>query len=252
MWVHNLDPVLFSLGSFEVRWYGLVYALGFLLAGWWIGKLDVGLKKDENWDLILYILVGGILGARIFEVFWEPQYYLENLMRILYVWQGGMSFHGGLAGGALGAWLFSRRKQVSFGRIMDVLSLPLVLTAAFGRIANFVNAELVGRVWNGAWCVDFGDKVCRHPSVLYSAVKRFAVFGWLAWLYSKNKFKPGFIAWNFFFWESVGRFVVDFFRQDVLYYGWSLGQWFSVIVIVLSLWAFWKYYREDWRSLFLG
>ncbi len=250
MWI---DPVIFAIGPLEVRWYGLVYALGFLLAGWWLGKNKdkLGLETEENWDLVFYLLVGGIIGARLFEIFWEPSYYLGNLLNIFKIWQGGMSFHGGFVGGTLGAWLFCKKKKVYFAKIVDVLSLPFILALAIGRIANFINSELVGRAWSGAWCVDFGDSVCRHPSTLYAAAKRFIVFGWLAYLYNLNKFKSGFIFWNFVFWEGLGRVIVDFYRfEKVYYFGLTMGQLLSLVMVIVSLIVFWKYYRNDWKKLF--
>ena len=247
-----IDPVLFSMGALEVRWYGLVYALGFLAGGYWLQYAEkkgwIHLGKDKNWDLVMYLVVGGILGARLFEIFWEPSYYLGNLVNVLKIWQGGMSFHGGLAGGLLGLWLFARKEKKSFLKLGDLVSLPFMLALAFGRVANYINQELPGIVWNGSWCIELDG--CRHPSTLYAAGKRFLVFGWLWFLYQKDKFKPGFIMWNLIFWDGLGRVIVDFYREDVLYSGLKLGQWFSLVMVVAALYAFWKYYKDDWKKVF--
>jgi len=247
-----IDPVLFSIGALEVRWYGLVYALGFLAGGYWLQYAEkkgwIHLGKDKNWDLVMYLVVGGILGARLFEIFWEPSYYLGNLVNVLKIWQGGMSFHGGLAGGLLGLWLFARKEKKSFLKLGDLVSLPFMLALAFGRVANYINQELPGIVWNGSWCIELDG--CRHPSTLYAAGKRFLVFGWLWFLYQKDKFKPGFIMWNLIFWDGLGRVIVDFYREDVLYSGLKLGQWFSLVMVVAALYAFWKYYKDDWKKVF--
>jgi prolipoprotein diacylglyceryltransferase len=109
----------------------------------------------------------------------------------------------------------------------------------------------VGRVWAGRWCVvfpEYGD-VCRHPNMIYSFFERMAVFGWLWWLSYKKNFKEGFIFWNFVFWEGVGRIVMDFFREDTLYNGFSIGQWMSLVMVFVSGYVFLKYYKEDWKIM---
>ncbi len=256
MWLHNLDPTLFSLGPLEIRWYGLVYALGFLFTAWWLkkNKEKLGLKKDDNWDLVFYALIAGIAGARLFEIFWEPIYYLGNPLNILKIWQGGMSFHGGFVGGTIGIWWFCKKKNLSFAKVADLISLPFMLALAFGRIANFINGELWGRVSNSSWCVNFkntgGGDVCRHPSTLYAAGKRFLILGWLYFLSLKNNFKPGFIIWNFVFWEGLGRIIVDFYRFEKTYYlGFTMGQLLSLLMVLVALYAFWRYYRNDWKKI---
>lgn len=256
MWVHNLNPTLLKVGFLEVRYYGLVYVLGFFLGVYWLvylskkGKLK--LSADEIWDFTFYLMLGVLIGSRAFMIFWEPHYYLSNPVNLLKFWEGGMSFHGGLVGIALAGWLYCRKKNILFWRMADLLSAPAVLALALGRIANFINGELVGRVWNGPWCVVFPqyDEACRHPNMIYSALQRGAVFGWLLFLTLKDEFKPGFLFWNFVFWEGVGRIAVDFFREDVLYYGFSLGQWFSLVMVVAALFVFWKHYQEDWKKIF--
>ena len=123
---------------------------------------------------------------------------------------------------------------------------------SLGRIANFINGELVGRVWNGKWCVVFpGYDECRHPNMIYSFFQRMLVFGWLFFLTFWKEFKPGFVFWNFVFWEGLGRIVVDFFREDALYLSFSLGQWFSAVMVVVAIIAVVKYYRDDLKTMFL-
>lgn len=139
----------------------------------------------------------------------------------------------------------------------DILSVPTILALALGRVANFINGELVGTVWNGKWCVDFSrnqyllnpPQGCRHPQVLYSAGERLLLFGWLGWLSFREQFKPGFIFWNFVFWEGLGRFLIDFLREDILYGGFTIGQWFSAIMVLAAVIAFLKYFKEDWKQL---
>jgi len=256
MWIHNLDPTLLHLGPLEIRWYGLVYVLGFFLGIVWLNymrkKSLIPLSKDEIWDFIFYLMLGVLIGSRLFEVFWEPQIYLTHPLNFFKIWQGGMSFHGGFVGIVTAAYLYCRKKKLPFWKMADVMSIPTIFALALGRLANFVNGELVGRVWNGSWCVIFPDygPQCRHPNMIYSFFQRMIVFGWLFFLTFWREFKPGFIFWNFVFWEGLGRIIVDFFREDTLYYGFSLGQWFSAIMVVAAVIAFVKYYREDWKKIF--
>ncbi|MAG72778.1 prolipoprotein diacylglyceryl transferase [archaeon] len=257
MYIHNLNPTLLDVGPLEIRWYGLAYVLGFLLVVWWLNKKkdQLGISKDDTWDLLFYIMIGVIAGARIFEVFWEPSYYLSNPLNFFKIWQGGMSFHGGFVGIVVAVWIYCKKKQLDFWKMADILSIPAIFALALGRIANFINGELWGRAWDGSWCVNFkntgGGDVCRHPSTIYAAVKRFAVFGWLVWL-SKKEWTPGFIFWNFVFFEGLGRFIVDFFREDTLWFSLTIGQWFSVVMVLVAICVFKTKYKKDckmfWRA----
>jgi len=256
MWIHNLNPTLLNLGPLEIRWYGLVYIIGFFLAVYWMQYLSkkelFSLTKDEIWDFAFYLMLGVIIGSRLFMIFWNPEIYLYKPLNLLKIWEGGMSFHGGFMGIVAACWIYCKKKKLPFWKVADILSAPIMFALALGRVANFINGELIGRIWNGKWCVvfpDYGD-ACRHPSTLYAAGKRFIIFAWLAFLILKGKFRAGFIFWNFVFWEGLGRFIVDFYRQDALSLGLSLGQWFSAIMVVVALWVFNKYYKEDWKKLF--
>ncbi len=256
MWTYNLNPVLVHLGPLEIRWYGLVYVFGFLLAIIWLKytqkKEFISLSNDEIWDFVFYLMLGVLIGSRLFEVFWEPQLYLVHPLDLFKIWQGGMSFHGGFVGIVTAAWLYCKKNKLSFGKMADLMSVPAIFALALGRIANFVNGELVGRVWNGSWCVVFPDygPQCRHPNMIYSFFERMIVFGWLFLLTFWKEFKPGFIFWNFVFWEGLGRIIVDFFREDTRYLGFSLGQWFSTVMVVAAVIVFVKYYKQDWKKVF--
>ena len=207
--------------------------------------------KDEIWDLVFYLMLGVLIGSRLFMIFWNPEIYLFKPWNLLFIWQGGMSFHGGFVGIVTATWLYCRKRKKDFWQIADILSVPAILVLALGRIANFINGELVGRVWNGSWCVVFPqyDEACRHPNMIYSAGQRLLVFLWLGWLSWKKEFTPGFIFWNFVFFEGIGRIVMDFFREDTLYFGFSVGQWFSVVMVLVAGYMFWTKYREDWRKV---
>jgi phosphatidylglycerol---prolipoprotein diacylglyceryl transferase len=258
MYIHNLNPTLLHLGSLEIRWYGLVYVLGFFLTIWWmqylVNKGKLNLENDDVWDLGFYLILGTIVGARIFMIFWNPEVYLFKPWNLLKIWEGGMSFHGGFVGIVTACYIYCNKKRLNFWKIADILSVPTIFALALGRVANFINGELWGRTFDGKWCVNFkntgGGDVCRHPSTLYAAGKRFIVFGWLLFLSFKNELKPGFIFWNLVFWEGLGRFVVDFYRENALSFGLSLGQWFSLLMIIVAIYAFMKYYKNDCKKIY--
>ena len=255
MYIHNLNPTLLSLGPLEIRWYGLMYVLGFFLSIAWLyylrkkGKLE--LNKEQIWDFAFWLMVGVLIGSRVFEVFWQPSYFLSNPFNFLKFWEGGMSFHGGFVGIVVAAYIYCKKHRFNFWKLADAMSIPALFALALGRIANFINGELVGRPFQGKWCVLFkGYDGCRHPSTLYAAGKRFIVTGWLFLLTFWKSFKPGFIFLNFVFWEGLGRFLVDFYREDVLWFKLTIGQWFSLIMVIVALYLFVKFYKEDWRKIF--
>lgn len=241
----NLSPILFSIGNFEIRYYSLIFILGFLLALWYLLKKqkELNLSKDEVYDLIFYLILGVIISARFFHVFvFNPSYYFSNPSEILKIWHGGVSYHGGLIGAALVSYWYSKKKNISLAKLADIIVLPTALILAFGRIANFFNAELIGKTSNLPWCVNFpGYESCRHPTQLYSAIYRFAIFGYL--LFIKNS-KPGFLFWNYLLLESIGRLIVDFFRVDLTIANLTGGQWFSIAIIIISGYVLIKKYRN--------
>ncbi|MBT4604383.1 prolipoprotein diacylglyceryl transferase [archaeon] len=265
MWIHNLDPILFSLGPVSIRWYGLAYLFGALFGLWWLlflqrkGELP-DFSSDDCWDLVLYLLVGILAGSRLFMIFWQPSVYFGDPLEIFRVWHGGMSFHGGLFGIIVAGLLFARKKKgANFFVLADVAAFPMLLALGVGRLANFVNGELVGRIFDGPWCVVFPsyDESCRHPWAVYAALRRFVfafgLFGLSYFQYFRNfGFKPGFIFWNFVFWDGLGRFVLDFWRVDPLTLGLTLGQWFSLVMVVIGGWFLLLRHKEDWKKLING
>lgn len=255
MIVHKINPILLSLGPLEVRYYGLVYVLGFLLGAYVLfyyqkkGKLDI--TKNQIWDLIFYLILGVVIGARLFEVLvWNPAYYLSNPLKIFHFWEGGMAFHGGLIGVLVAGYLYKKKNpKINVLQIADILSIPALIALAFGRIANFINAELWGTLSNLPWCTKFPDvEGCRHPVQLYSAIKRFAVAGFLAILYLKPK-KHGFLLFNLILWTGIGRFFIDFLREDIQYLGLSTGQYLSILMVLVAGFILLKYYRKDFKYL---
>ncbi len=265
MFVHNINPILLTLGPLELRWYGLAYLFGFFFCIWWLQywrkKGELKLTSDEVWDFGFYLMLGALIGARLFLVFWEPTLYLKDPLEFFRVWNGGMSFHGGLVGVIIAGAIYVKKKELNFLELADLLAVPAIFGLAVGRVANFINAELYGPITNVSWCVDFSQNQyitnlpdgCRHPTPLYAAAKRFAVFGWLYFLsFSslRKQFKPGFIFWNFMFWDGLGRLILDIWRIDpVRTVTLTPGQWFSITMMAVALYFFWKNHQEDWKAL---
>ncbi len=242
MFIHNINPVLASIGSLEIRYYGLVYAIGFLIT--YIMFIKVADKhKIKNFtrekadELIIFLMLGGILGARIFDfVFYNPLTFFTNPLEILMVWHGGMSIHGGIIGSMLTAGVFSRKNKISFYKIADLTVIPLAFFLFLGRIANFINAELVGIKTNVNWCVQFPNyEGCRHPSQLYESAKNLFIFFTLLFMYTKKKLKDGVIFWSFFVLYGVLRVITNIWREDSRILGISMGQFLSIIMIIIGI-----------------
>ena len=181
MFTHSFDPVLVNFGLIEIRWYSLAYIFGILI-GWWYGKKIIikrfivekqtfNLKEFDN--LITYIVFSIILGGRIgYVIFYNLEYFLSNPLEILKIWEGGMSFHGALIGIIIGTYLFSTKKNIKTLFFLDIIACVAPIGIMFGRIANFINGELVGKVTSLSWSVVFPqiDMLPRHPSQLYEAL----------------------------------------------------------------------------------
>jgi phosphatidylglycerol:prolipoprotein diacylglycerol transferase len=259
--VHNINPTLLHLGPLEIRYYGLVYVLGFIAVFLYFRYLikhkKIKLTEDEIYDLVFYEMLGVLIGSRIIHIiFWEPMYYLSQPWKILYVWEGGMAFHGGLIGVAIATYLFWRKKEIrnkiTLAKLADYLAIPATVILAFGRIANFINGELPGKATDVSWCWYFpGYEGCRHPQVLYAAAKRFLVFGWLIFLNTK-KHKEGFIVWNMVTFFGLGRLIIDFYRDDPTLFGLTAGQYLSLIMLVLGSYVLSRYYRQDVKNMWRG
>lgn len=238
----TIDPVLLQLGPFAIRYYGLAYVLGFLFGWWWLkraarmGKLKLTDKQIE--DLIFWLMVGVVAGARFGHVlFWNLPYFLSHPLKIFAVWEGGMAFHGGLIGIIVAGWFFSRKHDISFLRLADIITIPAVFALALGRIANFANAELYGPITDASWCVNFPSiEGCRHPYQLYSALKRTTI-GVLLLMLAQKPQKDGTIFWCFLWLISAGRFMLDFLRVDTRWLGFSIGQYLSLTVLIVATFA---------------
>jgi len=246
----NISPELFKIGPFSIRYYGIIYALGFIITFFYLNylrkKSKLELSKDQIYDLIFYLVIGVVLGARIFEVLvWQPGYYFNNLSQIIAIWNGGMSFHGGLIGALLAAYIFSKKNNISLTKLADIVIIPATLALALGRIGNLLNSEIYGTVTNVSWCFNFPNVLgCRHPYQIYSSLLHFLVFGILLRMNKKER-KQGFIFWIAMLLLAIGRFILDFFREDPTFLGLNLGQYLSIILIVISSYVLIKNYKNS-------
>ncbi len=245
----NFNPEIFSLFGLSVRYYGLIYAIGFLITFFYLNYLrkknKLELSKEQIYDLIFYAIIGVVLGARIFEVlFWNPSYYFNNLLEIFAVWNGGMSFHGGLIGGLVAGYIFSKKNKISLLKIADAVTIPVIFGLALGRIGNFLNSELYGTITNVSWCVNFQDvQGCRHPYQLYESLKNFIVFFILS--FDKKDHKQGYSFLLGVSLLNIGRFILDFWKDDLHYLGLTIGQYLSLMFIVIIIYMLLKYYRKS-------
>ena len=219
MFINNFDPVAFQILSFEIRWYSLAYIIGIVI-GWMLCKkifITNSYINEKFDDYITYLIVGIILGGRIgYVIFYNPYYYLENFLDIFKIWQGGMSFHGGLLGVIVSSYIFAKKNNQNLFSYLDQVSLVAPIGIFFGRLANFINSELYGTVSDVPWSVIFikVDNLSRHPSQLYEAIlEGIILFLILIYFINKNYLnKPGLISGLFLIFYSIFRFFIEFFR----------------------------------------
>ena len=221
------------------NFYGLVYLIASIICLLVIKNYLKRKKMDQElaYGLILSLIVGLIIGARIFFCFYyEFDYFTKNFVEIFYIWQGGLSFHGGLIGLLIGGYIFCKKNKIDFLEIGDVLSIPIALFLAIGRIANFMNSELYGTITKVPWCVKFENaNGCRHPVQVYNSIINFFIFLNLLYL-SRKKMKKGTLLLLFIFLTSFLRFFIDFFRQYQNYYfGLGEGQYLNILFSIVSL-----------------
>ena len=246
MFINNFDPVAFQIMSFEIRWYSLAYILGIVI-GWilckkiFIKNSDINEKFD---DYIAYLIIGIILGGRIgYIIFYNFSYYLDNIFDIFKIWQGGMSFHGGLIGIIIVSIWFARKNNHNPFKYLDIVSYVAPIGIFFGRIANFINSELYGTETNIPWAVKFlqVDNLYRHPSQLYEAFFEGIVL-FLILLYFKNKSfvkTPGVVSGIFLIFYSIFRFFIEFFRVPdeqlgYLLFNLTMGQIISFFFLIVG------------------
>ena len=261
MYTHNLDPVLIDFGFFAVRWYSLAYIFG-IVFGWWFGKRLISkiikntkLKFEINDfdDLISYLIISIIVGGRIgYVVFYNFQYYIANPSKIIKVWEGGMSFHGALLGIIIGTYLFAKKRKLSTLFLLDIIACVAPVGIFLGRIANFINSELVGKITNVPWSVIFPlvDTIPRHPSQLYEAILEGVVLFFLMNLifFLKNT-KIGTCSYMFLILYGSFRIISEFFREPDIQVGYllgplSMGMFLSGLMILAGIIIYFKKKNE--------
>lgn len=259
----KIDPVAIQLGPLSVHWYGLMYLVAFTL--WFllarrrlshppysrIQGPGAWSKKDVE-DMLFLGLIGTIVGGRLgYVLFYKPGYYLDNPLLIFALWEGGMSFHGGLLGVIASQWWYARSRAKPFWEVMDFVAPCVPLGLAAGRLGNFINGELWGRPADPSlpWAMVFphsGSLVPRHPSQLYQFLLEGLLLFILLWMYARKERKRGHVAAAFLVGYGVFRFVAEYFREPDAFLGllamrWTMGQWLSIPMMVfgvlLWLWA---------------
>ena len=256
MIVHNFDPVLIDLGLFQIRWYSLAYILGIII-GWMYAVKIINLTTNNKYnfeqikashfnDLIIYLVVGMIIGGRLgYVFFYNFVYYSENFFEIFKLWQGGMSFHGGLLGVIVSLIFFSKKTKTNFFKFADIVSCVAPIGIFLGRIANFINGELYGKISTLPWAVIFpnGGSMARHPSQIYEAILEgiilFALINYFA-LKKKLLFKTGYISGLFLVSYSILRMLSEIFREADIHLGlffnyFSLGTLLSLATLIAGL-----------------
>lgn len=255
----EIDPVIFALGPLQIRWYGVAYVVGILL-GWRYARKLV--QNDRLWppggaristldidDFLIWATIGIVAGGRIgYVLFYDLAAVMANPVRALEIWNGGMSFHGGLLGTLLAMLLFARKRNIPLFRLFDVVCAVVPIGIFFGRLANFINSELWGRVTDVPWAFVFpnGGPFPRHPSQLYEAgLEGLALLAVLAWLiFRRQAFKsPGLVSGYFVIGYALSRIVVEFYREPDAHIGYLAGGWLtmgmvlSLPMLAVGLWA---------------
>jgi phosphatidylglycerol:prolipoprotein diacylglycerol transferase len=266
----DIDPVALSLGPLQVRWYGLMYLVGFL-AAWWLarrraGRLDGGLTARQIDDLLFYCVLGVILGGRIgYVVFYQAQHLLRDPLYLLRVWEGGMSFHGGLLGVLVAIWWFGRRQGIGFFRLTDFVAPLVPIGLGAGRIGNFINGELWGRATDLPWgmqvpCNVYPDQCISqsvdgiwslplHPSQLYQAGLEGIALFLILWIFSARPRPVMAVSGLFLFAYGVFRILVEWVRQPdahlgFIAFGWmTMGQLLTVPMLAAGVLLLWLAYR---------
>ncbi|WP_373089550.1 prolipoprotein diacylglyceryl transferase [Sneathiella sp.] len=246
----EIDPIIFQIGPFAIRWYALAYIAG-LVIGWrlmmWLARKPGSNVTDKQVDdFLIWATLGVILGGRLgYVLFYKPAYFLANPMEIFMVWHGGMSFHGGILGVTIATIIYTRILKISLMSFADLLAIVTPIGLFFGRLANFINGELYGRPTDVAWAVIFpgGGDMPRHPSQIYEALCEGALLFVIMLVMRKTRFaeKPGFLAGIFLVGYALARSFVELFRQPDAYLGFliggfTMGQLLSLPMIVIGLW----------------
>jgi phosphatidylglycerol:prolipoprotein diacylglycerol transferase len=253
----DIDPVALRLGPIAIHWYGLMYVVGFV-GGWALGvwrakQPNSGWRPEEISDLLFYIALGVILGGRLgYVLFYQAAYYLKHPLEVFFIWTGGMSFHGGLIGVCVAMWFYGRKTNRPWLAVTDFLA-PLVPIGLFpGRLGNFINQELWGKVTDVTWGMVFktGGPLPRHPSQLYEAALEGVALFAVLWLYARKPRPVAAVSAMFLIFYGLFRFLVEFVREPdahlgYLAFGWvTMGQVLSLPMMALGVWMLWWAHRR--------
>jgi len=254
----DFNPVAFSIGPLKVHWYGIMYLVGFS-AAWWLGmrrarKPDSGWTPDQMSDLIFYGALGAVLGGRIgYTIFYVGDRFLADPMMIFRVWEGGMSFHGGFLGVMFAMFVYAQKQKRKFFDVMDFLAPLTPIGLGMGRLGNFINGELWGRVTDVPWAMVFpgaGDRP-RHPSQLYEFFLEGIVLFLIVWFFSAKKRPRMAVSGLFALCYGIFRFLIEFVRQpdsqlNFIAFGWlTMGQLLSTPMIILGVGLLWWAYNKN-------
>jgi len=248
MFINTINPALISILGLEIRYYGVVYVLGFLLVLLILNRqrTKLNLSKDEIYDYVFYLIIFTVAGARLFEIiFYDPLFYFSNPIEILMIWKGGLSFHGALIGVIAWTYIFTKKKKLHFYDVSDILVIPAAFMLFLGRIANFINGELIGKITNLPWGVKFqGYEGFRHPTQIYESMKNLLIFSILLLLKNKN-LKKGTLTWLFVLFYGTIRFFIEFLKEQTSFIlGIPVTQILSSLMVIMSLYFFIKKYQR--------
>ncbi len=242
----HISPVFFEIGPLQFRWYGLMYLIGLTTAYFLIrkkaAKKGLGLTPDLIYDMIVWAALGIFIGGRLgYTLLYNLSYYLEHPLKFVAVWEGGMSFHGGLIGTIVSLVWFSKKRGIPVYTVADLAAAVTPIGLGFGRMGNFINGELFGRATDVDWCMVFpnGGPACRHPSQLYEAGLEGLLLFTALWLIGRKDRPPGTIFWSFITGYGICRIIVELFREPDAHIGLflgvlSMGQLLSLPMIVLG------------------
>ncbi len=253
----DIDPVALRLGPIAIHWYGLMYVVGFL-GGWALGvyrarRPGSGWRPEEISDFLFYIALGVIVGGRLgYVLFYNFGYYLRHPLEVFFIWTGGMSFHGGLIGVCVALWFYARKTQRPWLAVTDYLAPLAPVGLLPGRIGNFINQELWGRVTDAPWGMVFrtGGPLPRHPSQLYEAALEGLALFLILWLYARAPRPLGAVSAMFLIFYGLFRFLVELVREPDAHIGYlafnwvTMGQVLSLPMIALGVWMLWWAHRR--------
>ena len=245
------NPIAFSIFNIEIRWYGIIYALSLLLIYFSFHILSkknkVKLNEDDIDNYFILFLLANLIGARLFDfIFYYPSKLFADPLSVLYIWNGGLSFHGGLIGILIATYFYSKYKKVNLWPILDLIALIVPLILAIGRIGNFINHELVGKIWQSDYCFNFATiSGCRYPSQLFESFYSTILFIIMIYVY-KKKLPDGLTFFIGFTLYGLFRFIFNFFRDDTLILlNLSMGQILSLLMFIFGLIIIIKKYYSD-------